>query len=154
MWADEVGDRQLLVDQVEVSERSAPQHVAGVLGVSAGSAVCVRSRRYVLDGKPVLYAVSFLPAALLSGSRMVEEDTGPGGVYARLAEMGHRPARFVEEVQSRMPHREEMQRLALAAGTPVLRVFRTALTEAGQPVEVNDMTLDASAFVLEYTFDA
>jgi GntR family transcriptional regulator len=153
VWADEVDDRQLLVDQVEVAERPAPRRAADRLGPPAGP-VCVRSRRYTLDGKPVLFAVSYLPADLVAGSRIVEEDTGPGGVYARLAELGHRPVRFVEEVRSRMPRPEETQRLSLPAGTPVVRLCRTAFAEDGRPVEVNDMTLDASAFVLEYDFPA
>jgi hypothetical protein len=34
---------------------------------------------------------------------MAERDTGPGGIYSRLADIGHGPARFIEDVSARMP---------------------------------------------------
>ncbi|WP_037905951.1 GntR family transcriptional regulator [Actinacidiphila yeochonensis] len=154
IWAAESEGRNLVVDQIEVTEEAAREDVATVLGIEAGEAVCVRSRRFVLDGKPVLLATSYLPAALVAGSAVVREDPGPGGIYARLAELGHAPARFREEIRSRMPSADEAGRLELAAGTPVILVCRTAYTDDGQPVEVNEMTLDAASYVLEYDFDA
>ncbi|RDS61464.1 hypothetical protein [Streptomyces sp. M7] len=41
-----------------------------------------------------------------------------------------------------------------APGTPVILICRTAFTGEGRPVEVNEMTLDAASYVLEYDFDA
>ncbi|NED88210.1 UTRA domain-containing protein, partial [Streptomyces sp. SID11233] len=73
---------------------------------------------------------------------ITQEDTGPGGTYARLAEIGAKPVRFVEELRSRMPSREETERLRLSEGTPVVEIYRTALTEEGRAVEVNRMLLD------------
>ncbi|MFI0722846.1 GntR family transcriptional regulator [Streptomyces sp. NPDC021224] len=112
----------------------------------------VRRRRFVLDGKPVLLATSYFPARIVTGPRVTEEDTGPGGVYARLAELGYEPVRFREEVRARMPSGEEARRLELRAGTPVVLVCRTAYTGDGTPVEVNEMVLDSAAYVLEYAF--
>ncbi|KUL38557.1 GntR family transcriptional regulator [Streptomyces sp. NRRL F-4489] len=154
VWADEVGERELVVDQVAVSEGPAPAGVAEVLGIGAGEAACVRSRRFVLDGKPVLLARSFLPVEVVAGSAIAREDTGPGGIYARLAELGYRPVRFREEIRSRMPSREEAERLRLGAGTPVIVIVRTAFAEGGRAVEVNEMILDSSAYVLEYDIEA
>lgn len=56
----------------------------------------VRRRRFVLDGKPVLLSTSYLPAALVAGSAITQPDTGAGGTYARLAELGAAPVRFRE----------------------------------------------------------
>jgi GntR family transcriptional regulator len=42
----------------------------------------------------------------------------------------------------------------MSAGTPVILICRTAYTAEGRPVEVNEMTLDASSYILEYDFDA
>ncbi|MGW1939753.1 UTRA domain-containing protein [Streptomyces sp. CB03578] len=39
-------------------------------------------------------------------------------------------------------------------GTPVVLICRTAFTVEGKVVEVNEMVLDASAYVLEYECDA
>ncbi|MFC8078509.1 GntR family transcriptional regulator [Streptomyces sp. NPDC057307] len=154
IWAADVEGRDLVVDQITVTEEPAPERVAHVLDLAPDDAVCVRSRRFVLDGKPVLMAVSYLPAALVAGSAITREDTGPGGIYARLGELGHEPAHFREEVRSRMPSQDESRRLELSDGTPVVLICRTAFTGDGRAVEINEMVLDSAAYVLEYDFDA
>jgi GntR family transcriptional regulator len=153
MSAD-TSDRRPEVDQVEVSESPAPEHVARVLGLTAGELVFVRSRRHVLDGNPVLVSTSYLPGALVAGTTITQADTGPGGIYARLAEIGHAPIRFVEELRSRMPTAEETAQLNLATGSPVIQIARIAYTAENSVVELNEMVLDANAYVLEYAFDA
>ncbi|MFD3737051.1 GntR family transcriptional regulator [Streptomyces sp. CB00316] len=154
IWEADLGGRDLVVDQVDVRRGTASDNAARVLDLGEGDAACIRSRRFVLDGKPVLLATSYLPNALVEGSPITEVDTGPGGIYARLAELGHKPVHFREEIRSRMPLPEETSRLGLPAGTPVMLVCRTAFAEDGSPVEVNEMVLDAAAYVLEYDFDA
>nr|WP_308103075.1 UTRA domain-containing protein [Streptomyces sichuanensis] len=154
IWSADVGDRALIVDRVDVAEHAAPQRVAEVLGLESGATVCVRSRRFVLDGKPVQLSTSYLPAGLVAGSAITREDTGPGGTYARLAELGHKPVRFREEIRTRMPSADEAEQLALSPGTPVVHICRTAFAEGGNAVEVSEMTLDSASYVLEYEFDA
>ncbi|WP_435615611.1 GntR family transcriptional regulator [Streptomyces coelicoflavus] len=154
IWSADIENRSLDVDQVTVTEEAAPDVVAAVLDLADGEAVCVRRRRFVLDGKPVLLATSYLPAALVAGSAITQEDTGKGGTYARLAELGHRPVHFREEIRSRMPSKGEASQLSMAAGTPLVLICRTAFTDEGRAVEVNEMTLDAASYVLEYDFDA
>lgn len=153
IWSADTADRDLVVDRIQVGETDASEHLAEMLGLRPGDAVCTRSRRFVLDGKSVL-SVSSLPAELVAGSAITREDTGPGGTYARLAELGHKPVRFREEVRSRMPTADEARQLALTPGTPVIRICRTAFDADGGAVEVNEMTLDAASYVLEYDFDA
>lgn len=53
-----------------------------------------------------------------------------------------------------MPSKDEAEQLSTAAGTPVILICRTAFTHEGRPVEINEMTLDAASYVLEYGFDA
>ncbi|MFF7992837.1 GntR family transcriptional regulator [Kitasatospora xanthocidica] len=154
IWSADIDKRSLVVDQVSVTEQGAPEHVARVLGSDPGSPMCVRHRRFVLDGKPVLLSTSYLPAGLVAGTAITREDTGPGGTYARLAEIGAKPVHFREEVRSRMPSGEESTRLELSAGTPVILICRTAFADEGQVVELNEMILDAASYVLEYDFDA
>jgi GntR family transcriptional regulator len=133
---------------------TAPDHIHAVLDLPAAGTACVRRRRFVLDDKPVLLATSYLPMHLVAASAITEEDTGPGGTYARLAELGHEPVHFREEIRSRMPSQDEAAQLNLSPGTPVILICRTAFTDEGRPVEVNEMTLDAASYVLEYDFDA
>ena len=154
IWEADIEDRTLVVDQVAVTEKPASEAVARVLGMESGEAVCVRSRRFVLDGKPVLISTSYLAAALVAGSAITQEDTGPGGIYARLAELGCKPVHFREEIRSRMPSQGEANQLGLSMGTPVILICRTAYADDGRPVEVNEMTLDSASYVLEYDFDA
>ncbi|MEU9217594.1 GntR family transcriptional regulator [Streptomyces sp. NPDC048376] len=154
IWSTDIEDRSLDVDQVTVSEEAAPDNVAAVLDLAEEETVCVRRRRFVLDGKPVLLTTSYLPASLVAGSAITQEDTGPGGMYARLAELGYKPVHFREEVRSRMPSKDEAAQLDMSAGTPVILVCRTAFTAEGRPVEINGMTLDAASYILEYDFDA
>ncbi|MEE1802667.1 GntR family transcriptional regulator [Streptomyces sp. JV176] len=154
VWSADVEDRELVVDRIEVTEEPAPERIARVLGIATGDAVCVRNRRFVLDGKPVLLATSSLPTALVAGSAVTRADTGPGGIYARLEELGLKPVHFREEIRSRMPSQDETNLLALSAGTPVMLVCRTAFAAEGRPVEVNEMVLDSASYMLEYDFDA
>ncbi|MFD7626144.1 UTRA domain-containing protein [Streptomyces sp. NPDC059851] len=93
-------------------------------------------------------------AALTAGTPIAEPDTGPGGIYARLADLGREPVRFREEIRSRMPRPEEAKALGLGPGTPVVLLCRTAFAADGQVVEVNEMALDSAAYILEYEFDA
>lgn len=103
VWEADLGGRDLVVDHVEVSEGAASENAARVLGLEVGERVWSRSRRFVLDGKPVLLPTSYLPAPLVEGSAITQPDTGPGGIYARLAELGYGPIHFREEIRSRMP---------------------------------------------------
>lgn len=154
IWSADIESRALEVDRITVSEETAPEHISAVLNLADEEMTCVRRRRFVLDSKPVLLATSYLPLPLVAGSAITQEDTGPGGTYARLAELGYEPVHFREEIRSRMPSKDEMTQLSMAAGTPVILICRTAFTDEGRPVEINEMTLDAASYVLEYDFDA
>jgi GntR family transcriptional regulator len=85
---------------------------------------------------------------------MEREDPGPGGVYARIEEAGHRLAEFSEDVGARMPTPDERRRLGLPGGTPVLTVRRVAFDVEGRPVELTDTVKAAPSFVLNYRFPA
>lgn len=135
----------LRVDRVPSGAR-----VAALLGIEVGAPVVVRDRSYVLGAKPVMHAVSYIPADLADGTVIAEEDTGPGGVWKRLDEAGHGPTVFREEVRSRMPRKAEQELLKIEIGTPVMEIRRFAAEESGRVVEVNEMVLDSSSYVLEY----
>ncbi len=160
IWQTDSEDREYEVDRLRVGEAVPEEHVARALELPEGAGVLRRSRRYLLEGRPVQHAVSHLPLPVLEGGpasaahRVREHDSGPGGIYARLAELGHAPAHFTEEIRVRMPTPEESEELELSPGTPVLEVARTALTSEHRPVEFNEITMDGSAYVLRYDFDA
>lgn len=101
-----------------------------------------------------MLADSYLPQTLVAGSPITQADTGPGGIYARLADLGHAPARFREEIRVRLPVAEEAARLSIPTDRAVVKLARTAFDSEGRAVEINEMTLDTAAYVLDYEFDA
>jgi GntR family transcriptional regulator len=149
IWSADVATRPLVTD-VQVYEAEAPHQIGRLLNLEPGAPVIVRSRKFVVEDHPVQIATSYLPADLVRGTAIAQPNTGPGGSYARLAELGAEPAHFSEELRARMPSEDERSALDLAAGTPVLEICRTAFTKDERPVEVNQMLLDAGSYVLEY----
>jgi GntR family transcriptional regulator len=142
------------VDMISVTETTPPAEVVDRLRLSDDSPVVIRSRRYLLDGRPVETAVSYIPADLARGTPITDPNPGPGGIYARLEEQGHTLERFTEEVAARMPTPEEARRLALPPGVPVFRLIRTAYDLDGRAVEVCDTIMSAEAYVLNYELPA
>ncbi|WP_327088844.1 GntR family transcriptional regulator [Nonomuraea sp. NBC_01738] len=151
IWDADTRGRPFTVDEVEVVRETATEDVASVL---ESTDVWVRRRRYLVDGRPVQLATSYFPAVMVDGSAITSQDTGPGGVYARLGDLGLPPAHFTEEVRARMPRPREARLLDLPGGTPIIEVCRTAYTSGGLPIELNEMALDSAAYVLQYDFDA
>ncbi len=142
------------VDNIRVSQQCPTSVVAERLRVPATQKVLVRSRRYLADGNPVELAVSYVPLDIAKGTLIEQEDTGPGGIYARLEEKGHLLARFTEEVGARMPSPEERKSLNIGPGVPVLTVLRTAYDSNDVAIEVCDTVKVAPAYLLEYEFSA
>lgn len=142
------------VEVLEVGPAMASDDVADRLQLGGERTVLVRRRRYLADGQPMELASSFIPWAMAEGTRMVEADTGPGGIYARLEETGHVLGRLAEEVSARMPSPEEARALRLVAGVPVIVVVRTAYDTAGAPVEVCDTVMASDRYVLSYELPA
>jgi GntR family transcriptional regulator len=140
------------VDSLEIKEERPSQDVAARLG--GPRKVLARRRRYLLDGRPVEFATSYLPLDLARGTPIAEPNPGPGGIYARLEELGHRLDHFEEEIRARMPAPGEVKMLRLAAGVPVIHLVRTAFDTEGRAVEVCDTVMAADAYVLAYQLPA
>ncbi|MES5824884.1 GntR family transcriptional regulator [Streptomyces sp. RG80] len=132
-----------------------PVDLAALMGLATGAEVFIRDR--VMGDpetkKPKQLATSYLPAGLARGTLLVEADTGPGGIYDRLEEMGHRPLRWSESVSARMPSPEEAEALDLPAdvGVPLLRVVRVTTSPTGAVVELNDTRMSAEEFEIGYS---
>jgi GntR family transcriptional regulator len=142
------------VDMIKVTEARPPAEVADRLGLNGSDKVVVRSRRYLLDGKPVETAVSYIPGDLARGTPIAEPNPGPGGIYARIEDEGHALERFTEEVTARMPTPDETRLLAMSPGVPVFRLVRTAYDLDGRAVEVCDTIMAADAYQLAYELPA
>lgn len=132
-----------------VSESAASDDVAEALGIEPGSAVIERRRVMSADDIPVQLATSYIPASIAAGTPIAERDTGPGGAYSRLAELGYAPARFREVARVRTPTDDEARGLHLDADHRVYAIARTAYAADGMPVEVTLMVLPAHQWELE-----
>ncbi|MEE4594122.1 GntR family transcriptional regulator [Streptomyces sp. DSM 41524] len=140
------------VDSLEVKEERPSQDISARLG--SPRKVLARRRRYLLDGRPVEFATSYLPLDLARNTPIAQPNPGPGGIYARLEEMGHRLDHFDEEIRARMPSPAEVRTLQLASGVPVIHLVRTAFDSEGRAVEVCDTVMAADAYVLAYQLPA
>ena len=140
------------VDLIKVNEMPATPEMSQSL--NHVGPVIVRSRRYSLDGIPVETATSYIPADIGRGTPIADPNPGPGGIYARLEELGHTLERFTEEVTARMPTEAEARLLAMTPGVPVFRLVRTAFDIEGRAVEVCDTIMSADAYVLNYELPA
>jgi len=78
-------------------------------------------------------------------SPIAEPDPGPGGIHARLEELGHRLDHFEEEIRARMPAPAEVKTLRLAPGVPVIHLIRIAFDTEERAVEVCDTVMSADA---------
>ena len=153
--AEMAGDgRTPKVEILHVGRGRAPADIADRLGLKPTADVLVRSRRYLADDYPMELATSYVPWEFARGTTMVEDNPGPGGIYARLEEAGHRLRSFAEEVTARMPTPDEARQLRLPSGVPVIVVVRTAFDTDGVAVEVCDTVMAADRYVLAYELPA
>jgi len=131
----------------------APAEVAERLGIKQGAPVHVRRRTTLIDGRPNQLADSYYELALADAvPALKEENTGPGGGFARIEEAGYRLARIREETTIRMPAGPETTALKLPAGTPVASLIRTVHDTEGHPIEVMLAVIAGDMVAFDYDF--
>lgn len=151
IWSADLGLRPLDVVELTVTRQDAPEWVAKRLN---SPSVVVRDRVFVVEKRRVQIATSYLPADLVEGTPIELDDTGPGGTFARLNDLGVAVVDFDEDVRARVPSPDEAKRLHLGRGSIVIEIIRNAKASDGRIVEVNRMILDADAYVLHWSFTA
>jgi GntR family transcriptional regulator len=142
------------IEALSVSREPAPAEVANRLGIDEGASVVRRHRVFSVEDVPHQIATSYIPLDLAQGTAIEQENTGPGGVYARLEESGHLIDSFNEEVSARMPSPEEREILSIPEGVPLLRVVRSAMDADGRVLEITDTLLPADRHILSYPWKA
>ncbi|MEU4836535.1 GntR family transcriptional regulator [Streptosporangium sp. NPDC023615] len=121
-----------------VREIQADTTVARWLGVPIGSRVLERARvQGVVGEPPVQTATTYVNWDFVEKiPRLLQVNTGPGGIYSRLEEIGHRVEIYEESVTCRMPREDERHTLEIDQGQPVLSLWRRAYDLKGRIVEV------------------
>ena len=140
--------------EVEVGRATPPGTVARLLGIPEGTEAVYRKRRMYAGDWPVQVTTSWIPAGIADGTPIAEPDPGPGGIYSRLADLGHAPAEFTEEVRVRVPDDEEVTALGIDADHRVYTITRVAADRAGRTVEVNAIVMPTHQWTLAYAWPA
>lgn len=146
-----------LVPRTELADLAtvpAPADAADYLKIQAGEPVVRRTRHMFASERPVQLATSYIPLAVAGSQDIALPDTGPSGLYKRLAARGHHVARFVEEIEARQPREEEAEFLELTEAQAVLEVARIVYDDEGQPVEAVMNVFPSQQWRLSYEWDA
>jgi len=111
--------------------------VARWLAVPAGTPILERARRQGVHGQPPkqLSTTWFHPQITERLPILRQLDTGPGGAHSRLEEIGYQ-LYFEDTVTCRRALPEESERLEIAAGEPVLTIWRRCYDQNDHVVEV------------------
>jgi GntR family transcriptional regulator len=156
----EAQEQDYTVNQLirELAETPAPKRVAEPLGIEPGTPVWVRRRTTLINERPHQLEDSYYRLELVDGTKIKEEDTGPGGSLARIEEVLKTSNQHLEEIEEeidvRMPTGPESVALQLPAGTPVWELRRTVYDSTGRPVEVTLAVIagDMTTFIYRFKF--
>ena len=97
--------------------------------------MCVvrRHLRYI-DGNPAITSYDYFDERIVWGTELAEpEDTTREDI---LKEAGYEQVYDIDEIITRMPTPDEVNRLGIPAGTPVAEHIRTGYTADNKPVRV------------------
>jgi GntR family transcriptional regulator len=134
-----------------VSRVAPPAHVAGLLAVPEdGSVVVRRARHMYADRTPVQLADSYIPLDIAEGTPLEQQDSGPGGIVSRFAELGFAQVRITERINVRTPSQEEIERLELTEDQRVYEILHTGWTAEGRAVEVCVHIMPTHLWTLDY----
>jgi GntR family transcriptional regulator len=129
-----------------------PPEVAEVLNLGEGEEVLIRKRHMLAEEKPIQIATSYIPMDVAGSVDLAFPDTGPSGMYARIAERGFGPVRFTEDIEVRPADTAEADFLNIANGQPVFAILRTAFASDDRPVETCLNVLGTAQWRLTYAW--
>src|SRR5512146_3224091 len=98
-----------------------------------------RDRVMYLGDSVAKISTSWLPLELAEGTLLAQEDTGPGGSFARLAELGHQIVRLTEDVTV-VEANASAGALGLEKGACIFKIVRSAFDGEDQLIEITSET--------------
>ena len=134
---------------LQVEQITPPPAIARRLRLDPEHDVCVVRRhiRYI-DDKPAIISDDFFDERIVRGTELAEpEDTTREDI---LKEAGYEQIYDVDEIITRMPTPEEVERLEIEPGTPVAEHIRTGYTRTNQAVRVMISIIPGDTLILEY----
>jgi GntR family transcriptional regulator len=113
----------------------ATAEIAAALHLPPGTLIVVRRTHRYLDKDPWCLVVSYYPADIVKGTPLEQAGPSAQSASAVLAEHGHQPAGYRNDIYARMPDPIETAFFRLSSPVPVTVVSRTAYDTA-QPVRL------------------
>ncbi|MFF4415936.1 GntR family transcriptional regulator [Streptosporangium sp. NPDC001559] len=153
-WSNGVADQGRNPHQDVTVEINVPTpKVAERLGLNQDDLVVVRRRVRYVDDQAFQLADSYFPESIARGTLLMQprDVSVPGGI---LASIGYPQVKIVDEIEIRMPTKEESSKLGIAAGTPVAEHVRTGYGEDGKPLRVMITIVPGDRHVLVYELEA
>jgi GntR family transcriptional regulator len=134
---------------LQVEQIAPPTNVARLLNLDPEHDVCVVRRhiRYI-DDRPAIISDDFFDERIVRGTELAEpEDTTREDI---LKDAGYEQIYDIDEIITRMPTPEEIERLEITPGTPVAEHVRTGYTRTNQAVRVMISIIPGDTLILEY----
>jgi GntR family transcriptional regulator len=134
---------------LHVEQIPPPPAIARRLRLDPEHDVCVVRRhvRYI-DDRPAIISDDFFDERIVRGTELAEpEDTTREDI---LKDAGYEQIYDIDEIITRMPTPEEIERLEIEPGTPVAEHIRTGYTRTDQAVRVMISIIPGDTLILEY----
>lgn len=135
---------------IDVSLVAASPDIAKRLEVPEGATVVARRRVRSINGEPININDSHFPLDVVKDSEIMSPADIPRGTNQVLADLGFAQARAIDEFYWRMPTPDEIYRLALGPGTPVVIHLVTGYTAEGRPVRCTVNVLPGDRHMIVY----
>lgn len=138
-------------EEITVEIAVADTYVAERLAVEPDTKVVIRRRLRLVDGEPFMIADSYYLAADVEGTAVAEPGDVLPGVHSIFAAAG-RPwsVQKVDRIRARMPRRDEIAKLNISPGTPVMTVGRVSSDVRGKPVRLTMFIVPGDRSESEY----
>jgi GntR family transcriptional regulator len=146
-----------LTPRTEITQLEAvqpPAEAAEVLDLEEGAKALIRKRQLFASDEPVLLATSYVPWLIAERAGITKIDTGPGGSYSRLADIGLGPVRFSEDIRVRIPTVEEESFFSLSETQQVFEIVHISWLADGRAVEYRVDTLPTFQWIMHFEWNA
>lgn len=138
---------------IEVAIVEPPEDIATRLALPDGELAVVRRRLRYVDDQPFNTNDSYFPLSLVQNSEIARPADITRGANRVLEELGHPQVRMVDDISARMPTSEEVSRLKLEPGTPVVVHVRVGYDPEDMPVRVAVSVLPADKHLIRYELE-
>lgn len=151
-WTDEAASQATQGHQklTYAGEAVPPSAVTDAFGLTEGEYAIARRRIIYADETAVELADTYYPPHIAMGTALADPRKIKGGAVTYLAQLGHAPARVIEDVTARPATETERMQLRLSEQEPVVVIERLTLNSSNRPIQADVMVAPAKLRRLRY----